>query len=245
MPLWDAGLVKAPVAAGTMLASEAPPEESPLLTDLVSHWKMDEASGTRADSHGANDLTDHNTVTQAEGKLGSAGQFTRANNEWLSCADAADLSGGDRDFTFACWVWLDGKTNLITIVDKNDGTDWEYTLYYNNSTDRLRWFCDGPSASVDRSANVFGSPPTGQWIFIVAWHDSTNNVIGIQINNGTANTSAFDGGVRDTTGMFTVGNDGSSWDGRIDSLSRWNRLLTADEKTALYNGGAGLEYPFS
>lgn len=35
--------------------------------NLVSWWKLDEASGTRYDSHGSNNLTDNNTVTSAAG----------------------------------------------------------------------------------------------------------------------------------------------------------------------------------
>lgn len=38
-----------------------------LKTSLISYWNLDEASGTRNDSHGANHLTDNNTVTQAFG----------------------------------------------------------------------------------------------------------------------------------------------------------------------------------
>lgn len=54
---------------------------SPLLTSLIAHWKLDEASGTRNDSHGTNHLTDNNTVTTATAKLGTnAAQFTAA---WL------------------------------------------------------------------------------------------------------------------------------------------------------------------
>lgn len=38
-------------------------------TSMVSWWSLDEASGSRADSHGSNTLTDNNTVTQAAGKV--------------------------------------------------------------------------------------------------------------------------------------------------------------------------------
>lgn len=34
---------------------------------LVSWWELEEASGTRADAHGSNDLTDHNGATAVEG----------------------------------------------------------------------------------------------------------------------------------------------------------------------------------
>lgn len=35
------------------------------------------------------------------------------------------------------------------------------------------------------------------------------------------------------------------FDGVLDEFGVWERTLTSDERTALYNGGAGLAYPFS
>ena len=41
------------------------------LTDsIVAYWKLEEASGSRADVVGGNTLTDNNTVTGNPGKLG-------------------------------------------------------------------------------------------------------------------------------------------------------------------------------
>jgi hypothetical protein len=47
------------------------------LTNLISWWSLDEASGSRADKHGANTLTDNNTVLSAAGKKSNAGNFVR------------------------------------------------------------------------------------------------------------------------------------------------------------------------
>jgi hypothetical protein len=41
--------------------------DSGLLTSLESYWDLEEVSGNRADSEGANTLTDNNTVTQNNG----------------------------------------------------------------------------------------------------------------------------------------------------------------------------------
>jgi hypothetical protein len=38
--------------------------------------------------------------------------------------------------------------------------------------------------------------------------------------------------------------DGEVFNGRIDEVGYWRKALTVDEITALYNGGAGLAYPF-
>ena len=80
------------------------------LTDLISHWPLNEVSGTRVDSHGSNDLDDVNTVTQAAGKIGNAAEFVNDNDERLRHDDNADLSGADVDWTFAIWLYFDSKT---------------------------------------------------------------------------------------------------------------------------------------
>src|SRR6056300_304684 len=50
-------------------------------TDLVSFWKLDEASGTRVDAFGSNDLTDNNTVGQGTGTVyANAADFERSNS---------------------------------------------------------------------------------------------------------------------------------------------------------------------
>src|SRR5690348_11404000 len=94
LALLVAGPLAVPVSAGPDLR---PPWA---LTDsLVGYWKLDEASGSRADSAGANTLTDNNTVAGLAGLISNAGDFERDNSESLSIADNAALSMGDIDFT--------------------------------------------------------------------------------------------------------------------------------------------------
>lgn len=222
-----------------------------LATGLVAYWKLDEASGTRVDSHASNDLTDNNTVTQAAGKIGNAAQFTRANQEYLSRADNADLSTGDIDYWFTAWVYLDSKPgNDMTIVSKDDGSpNREYRLYWEQAVDRFRFFAmDATGASIGTvDANTFGAPSTSTWYFVVGYHSATDNEIGISVNGGAFDTAATTGAAGDSTGAFYIGlydNPATkSWDGRIDEVGFWKRAKpTANEVAALYNGGNGLPY---
>src|SRR5713101_462503 len=61
---------------------------------LMSYYKLEEASGNRADSVGTNTLTSHNNVANAKGKIGSSGLFTATSSTYLSHADNASLSAG-------------------------------------------------------------------------------------------------------------------------------------------------------
>lgn len=224
---------------------------SSLLTSLVAYWKLEEASGTRVDATGrGNDLTDNNTVTQATGIVGNAAQFTAANSEYLSHADNADLSTGNVDFTVAAWVYLDSKpASVMGFVTKGSGgstTNAEYSLQYLNTSDRFRLVVfDGGSNAGAAVANNLGSPSTSTWYFVVAWHDSVADTVNIQVNNGTVNSSAYTFGSWDSTEPLWIGRSSSGYqNGRIDAVGFWKRVLTAGERTSLYNGGAGLQYPF-
>jgi len=51
----------------------------------------------------------------------------------------------------------------------------------------------------------------------------------------------------DINSDFYIGDRGinSFFTGQIDDLSIWNRALSTEEMDRLYNGGNGLQYPFS
>src|SRR5262245_39117478 len=135
------------------------------LTDgLISYWRLDEASGSRADSHGGNALTENGGVGSAAGKISGAADFD-GSNDYLSRADNADLSTGDIDFTVQAWVNPGSKTALRPIVGKLNGagTVAEYLLLYSSSSDRfeLRITGNGFAWQATLAANTFGSPSTG------------------------------------------------------------------------------------
>jgi len=210
-----------------------------LSTSLISFWELNEASGTRNDSHGTNHLTDVNTVTSNTGKIGNCGQFTRANSEELTIASNAGLQAGDVDLSIAYWVYIDSSAECGHVA-KSNGTTWEYLCY--NTIGALRFYGESSGgSSFDVSGGAFS---TSTWYFIVSYHDSVNNLAGISVNAAAPVTSAFSLGLRSTTDTFRIGSEGgiNFMDGRIDQVGFWKRVLTPTEITQLYNGGNGLSY---
>src|SRR6185436_18024947 len=244
--LHPAGETQAQAETPTPTPSSTPTDTSSLTNGLVAYWKMDEASGTRIDATGrGNDLADNNGVGQTTGKISNAAQFTVANNKYLSHPDNSDLSTGDIDFTIAGWVYLDNLGTVSfnpTIFAKwiNTPEEYEYGLEYNHTSQRLRFYISGNGTSATTiDANGFGPIATGQWYFFVTWHDAVNNKVGISLNN-VSDTIDYSGGGYNSSNPFVLGatNKGTSnyRDGRIDEVGFWKRLLTADERAALYNG---------
>ncbi len=232
------------------------PLEASLLDGLVSHYDLPEAGNdVREDEHGTNDLVVNSTAglgNTPNGKIGY-GQNYSANN-YLETSTSSPFAFGDTDFTIAVWVNADVMSNSIQrmIVDKaNSATGREFRVDWRSSPNRFRFI----AFDVNDNYVIVETTQTlqaGVWYLIVATHDALNNQISIKVNDGTPVTAEFIGGIQSTTtnSKFAIGSKsgigaGSSslkWDGRIDHVSIWNRTLTDEDHTLLYNEGAGLSY---
>jgi hypothetical protein len=223
------------------------------LTDnLISFWEMEEASGTRVDSHGSNDLTDHNTVTQSTGIVGNSAHFAAASTEYLDVASNAELVTGDVDYFWQVWVYLDNKSAFRWFVGKYGAVaNREYYLIYSSSSDRFEFNVLSNVSNVV-TANNFGSPSTATWYCIHAWHDSGASTVNIAVNDGTANSVSIPLAASTSTFQVEFGASptilGTVHDGRLDQCGFWKSGFPTDAgtfagaRTALYNGGAGLSY---
>lgn len=228
-----------------ILGAPAPPSSSTLTDGLVSWWEMDEASGTRVDIHGPNDLTTVTTVTQVAGKLGQAGQFVHASNEYLRTSTDTGLEGGDRDWSFAVWVKADTAGNLFTVMCKGNDTAAASNAYFlTTSASKMKLYIS-TGAWKTVTANTFGTIPTDTWFLICCSHEASTKTIRISVNGGAEDSVVYTGTALDVGTNFNIGIYGSttySWDGAIDQPAFWDRLLTADERTELYNDSDGVFY---
>lgn len=216
-------------------------------TNLIAWWQLEEASGTRNDSHSTNHLADNNAVTRAAG-INSYGSFhVAASLQYLSIADNVALSWGDIDASVCGWVKFTTKTATMIMLGKWNAAvnHREYNIGYNFGADRFQFAVsnDGTTQKIVNADNL-GSPSAGVWYFLYGYHDSVNNVVGISVNNGTANTAAHTTGVLDSDSPFEIGriSSGGYMDGVIDNVAVFKKLLTANELLTLYNGGVSLPY---
>ena len=224
---------------------------SPLLDTLIGYWKLDEATGTRFDSHGTNHLADVNGVGQAAGQLGNAALFSTANATVLSHAPNSDLGlGTNTPFTFSCWVYLNSKADYEGFILKRvtpQGINTEYQLYYSVLTDRFRFGITDGTHIGNVEADSLGPPAPNTWYFITFWHDPDSQTACIQVNNGPPDSMLWPYGTQPTAGPFSLGQAVPGFyflDGRMDSVGFWKRVLTPAERADLFNNGAGKEYPF-
>lgn len=243
--------------AAVLLGAGGAAAPNPLLTvPWVAQWKFNNDGNSAI---GSFNLTNNNSATFTTGLLGGATgatQVLRASSQYWSHADDAGLSILDQEATILAWVkfaTLPGSGEVYGIIGKFTASNWEYALYCFNNGGTVRfWFstsANGTSTTSDAVANNFGAPVIDTWYLVRGYHDPTNNVIGISVNNGTANTAAFANGMPDTGSVFTIGKYDAShyFNGQIDnvaiamSAASGGGLLTAEQLTAFYNSGAGTE----
>jgi len=226
---------------------------SSLNTNLVACWRMEEASGNRVDSVSGHALVPSGTtanIGSSTGKLGNAVTFTSL--AYLAVPDSPALSLGlGQSFTVAFWVYctafgaeqgLVGKGNAGTGL----GHEWHFTLL--ESTQYVRFLVGSGSANLNA---VYTTIPVvlGTWTFVVGWFDATTHQQGIQLNSGAPIVVSNADGAQQTTGPLEVGRivgtTGFDFHGRVDQLMFWKKRLTSGEIAALFQGGAGLDYPFA
>lgn len=208
-----------------------------LTDDLISYWQLDETSGTRVDAHASNDLTDNNTVGYDTGIISNAADFVQANSEYLSKTSNTELQTGDIDFTVAFWCRTPNPAGNQVAASKWGGSTNEWRIY--TSLGNLGMIVGGGYAG-------FGSGQAcgfSEWHHFVCWHDSVNNQIGVCRDAGTPDVLSHSGGCTAGDSPFKLGaGDLDYWNGEIDEVGFWKRVLTSDERNDLYNGGSGLAY---
>ena len=213
-------------------------KNSGLATGLVSYWELEEASGTRVDSHGSNDLTDNNTVLNATGKQGNGADFEAANAEFLNIALGS--TGLELNASFSVAFWIKPETVGLQAIYQS-GTNTNFWVI--QSFQGRIFFTEDNIA--DYTSDVTLSAGTWRHVVVTKDGDAANN-LKIYLD-GSLNKTFSSGAAASPTGTASMGvyNTGSNsryLDAVIDEFGIWSRAITSAEVSDLYNTGAGIPY---
>ena len=229
----------------------------PLLVDLVAYWKMDEASGTRADATGrGNDLLEvGGAVASVPGRVGNAASFEIEASSYLRASSSPDLITGTTDYAWALWANVSAETVFVPWVSKYEGfyAKTEYYLSADLAYDEAAlFFWNGAPPFVSVNCTIQAPLIPGTWYFFVFQYDVTARRASASLNGAALIYSdavgTGDHATLTTTDPVLVGADPLNFipyeTHRMDEMGRWNRLLTMSEIVQLYNLGSGQTYPF-
>lgn len=221
---------------------------------LVAFYKLD-ANG--------NDSTTnvlHGTLQGASGfiigRQGNCFQVNANGNYLLPTTGAAfDLNY----ITVAGWVSKHASVDWGTVISKrtqNGLTCW-HLGFRTNVTNRYEWIVENTGGSnVTCSTAVDATATNCQWVHVAGTYNGTNAIL--YINGGAGAPQALAGTLRiyanlhpiigamtestSSPAFSEVADNASRWVGRLDEIGIWNRALSADEISDLYNYGYGLTY---
>ena len=222
---------------------------SPLLTNLIAWYSLNEASGNRADSHaGGYTLTQNGTVNSTTGRVGNAASFSGNSANFLS-QSGSQFNFGNSTFYCATWVFsIDTSLrNIASVWDENANRQWNFDQFSGKY--RFYLTSDGLFGAGNFVVVETATYTANQWNFVEFYYNAVSDLAGIALNNGSFVTGAFSKGVfPGASTPFRIGRiastvDSNPFNGRVDEFAVWSRMLTAGERTTLYNGGNGIAYP--
>ena len=211
-----------------------------LTNGLVAYWNLD---GTLVDSVDGFHGTQRGSVPIpfVDGKAGF-GKAIKLNGEdqfvEITGGQPDDLAFAGGDMSIAGWFKVDAfDTDWQALVAKGEGNNWR--VHRRGAETGL-----GHAGGVGEG--LAGGPVNdGLWHHFVAMSDSTGIQFGTALYvDGTLYSSNAIPPVLAANGRrMMIGENpdarGREWEGEIDDIALWNRVLTTSEIATLYNGGAG------
>ena len=193
-----------------------------LLTDLISWWGMNQASGTRFDAHGSNNLTDNNAVASIDGIITGRSGENDPVGLWI------DLSGNGRN---VAQLSAASRPILQTTPLRGvlfDGTDDDLHAVYGHPQPITRYVCFSQETWVNQG-RVYGG-----FNFALLQNTATPQ-LAISAGIITANNSNLP---LTTTGIATVIANGVSSSLQINNTVAATGSAGATNPTSLYLGSS-------
>lgn len=241
---------------GYVLGNKSAGAKADLLNGLVAYWKLEETSGTRYDSHGSYDLTENVGIDSGVGVKGncavsnstyyderslliSPAPYDSVNSSWSLSFWISTVDGQEAIQMFPN-AW--GSCCLFTIVD----IDGDRTLLGQV------WH-DGGAGGIYTDVSKSGVYVEG-FVHVSITHDLPTKTVKVYYNGIEEHSFSYSSYLNSVDGggnfentilsMFAGDFDGINYagPGKLDEVGIWDRVLTASEVSALYNGGSGITY---
>jgi len=212
---------------------------SSLNTGLQACWKMD-GNGIDVTGNGNDGVLTGVTFTTS-GKINDAYGYDGANDKIPTSYTAPS---GANPFTISVWAYPDtlgGSGRGICTTTGGSARDGFFIVQNSGGGITFNTYQGNAAKGIINSGNTFS---VGSWYHIIATYDgSETNLYVDNVNEGTDSTATFASNDFDLVfGEFYASYGSRFWDGKIDEAQIWNRVLTSDERTALYNSASGLKY---
>ncbi|MCX6746680.1 MAG: BspA family leucine-rich repeat surface protein [Candidatus Pacearchaeota archaeon] len=205
---------------------------------LVGWWSFESvnSSGTVFDNStwGNNgNMTGFNFNTTVTGARGDALEFDGVN-DWLSVT-SSNLNLTNKTISMWVKVALFKDYNALFADDNQN-----YIMLYDNGQLRITWYNSSSDDKYASNVDFFPDATTNVWRFCTFTYELNGNNLNISLYlNGTYISSITDnGGYRtDPINQIGIRSESSYFNGTMDEVMIWNRVLSQNEINSLYQTG--------
>jgi hypothetical protein len=111
-------------------------------------------------------------------------------------------------------------------------TNHLHYVVFDSSANPTAVAVEVPTAAFDPEANL------GRWQFVMVWHNDATRTASLQLNGGTIYSESTAGlTIQDTAAPVVLGGLEDGFDGILDDVMIWNRVLTASERASVFDRG--------
>lgn len=215
--------------------------KTPLAADanLKGYWRFEETSGTAVDdSSPANHdgvASRSNILNNSGGVFGNRAVFASASSDKITVANHADFNVSG-SFSISAWVKYTNSPVFAGIVTKGSNNDFSYAIQLGTTTSNaILWQQNGATHIAVNNPTVIND---GNWHLLTLTYDGTT--LRMYVDAGTpSTTTSKTGSWYNGTADVVLGsraNGSGLFDGSLDDVAFFNRVLTAAEITSIYQG---------
>lgn len=218
-----------------------------LTQGLVGYWPF---CGNANDDSGNGNNGTVNGATLTTDRFGNSNSaYSFDGNDWIEVFYNQILNFGTNSFTLSCWSTKQGNNTFQHLITRNYVTQWpnavgNYALRYENNT--LVLFSSGNTTTGNGTLVTSQQNNLNNWNHFVGVFNATNQTMQIYMNGNiiatgpiNPNLQNYDSignmyfGVEHPTAVLPSGPQFLT--GKLDDIGIWNRALTQEEITNLYN----------
>jgi hypothetical protein len=218
------------------------------------------AIGTSKDSFGTNHGTLVNGTTFTTGIIGQAFSFDGVNDYINIGTNAGNF--GSNSFAISTWFYPNVGNVLQVLVAKGTTSASDKGFFitidnrYNSNQRGIQFGIVGNNSNYQAVATT-NQYTIGAWNHVVSVWNSYNKTMNVYLNGVQATTTISQTGGSGASGIVDIsntgvnmllgqyGNNSLNFNGKLDQLNIWDRVISNDEVIQLYNAGTGAQYPFS
>jgi hypothetical protein len=215
-----------------------------LADNCIAYYKLSDPTDETGNHAGTNSF---NPPSYVAGKIGNAANFNAGLDERITLANNFTLGAGSCSF----WtiVATPDTTRPFFCIQQNGGGGYCWKIEIDTSG-RIVFTWYPNTWQVKYTWRTTGDWHNASWEHIVVTHDGTTTPPIIYVNGDSKTVEEVSHNGTPSGNIVQVGMIGSAnaavdFNGSIDELGVWTRVLSSAEVSSLYNGGSGYQYPFT